>query len=112
MSFSENSLNEITCRDLYELLQQGKDPLLLDVREPWEVEIGTILGAYNMPLGFLEERAKELEKTQFIIVICHKGIRSFHALHQLQSLGFTNVLHLKGGLSSWRQQIDSTLADY
>lgn len=102
----------LTPQELYALLQKGVEPFLLDVREPWEVEIGTILGAHNIPLGFLEDGAKNLDKAQLIVVMCHKGIRSFHGLNQLLNLGFTNVYHLQGGLSAWKHQVDPSLPDY
>lgn len=75
--------------------------LLLDVREPAEVELGTIPGAINIPLGELRERLHELEKGREIVAFCQVGLRGYVAEQLLRQHGFA-VCNLSGGYRSWK----------
>src|SRR5690606_1547729 len=56
------------------------EPLLLDVREPWEVQLAAIripeAGTLNLPMGQIPQRLAELDPAQPILCICHHGMRS------------------------------------
>ena len=74
---------------------------LLDVREAYELEAGTIGGAQHIPLGEVEARADELPRDRPVVVYCQHGVRSARAIAALAAQGFTNLTNLSGGYSAW-----------
>ncbi len=105
---------EITVAAYAELRESGKEHLLLDVREPFELGICQIDGNLNIPLGQLPNRLNELSawKNKLIITQCKSGRRSMKALETLKKHGFTNVLNLEGGILGWGQDIDPSITAY
>jgi len=103
---------EITARELKEELEQGKEPVLVDVREPHEWEIVHLDGARLIPLGQLPSRLGELDGHADIVTICHRGARSLRALEILRAAGFGHVRSLKGGIDGWAAENDSEMARY
>ena len=91
----------ITPRELKSRLEAGDDPVLLDVREPWEFELSRIEGSTLVPMSLLEERFTELDPDTETVVICHHGNRSAYVTRALQGAGFNNVLNLEGGLDAY-----------
>lgn len=75
---------------------------LIDVREPVEHAEAHVAGCRLIPLGQLEGRASEIDRTQPVVVMCHAGKRGQTALEKLQKLGFTNVRNLEGGILAWK----------
>src|ERR1700744_6326641 len=88
----------------------GKDYFLLDVREPHEYKIAEI-GGYLIPLGDLQNRVGELDKSREIVAHCKMGGRSQKAAEFLQQAGF-KVKNLAGGIQAWSEQIDPKVAKY
>jgi len=88
----------LTAVDLLHALASDNPPYLLDVRNPAEYESGHLDKAHLIPLSILPEHLHELDKTLEIVIYCHSGIRSAHALALLKAHGFTNAKHLKGGI--------------
>ncbi len=86
--------------------------ILLDVREPHELEISALPGAVNIPLGTLAARLPELDSAQDMVVFCKTGIRSSRALELLVSAGFKKVKNLKGGINAWAREVDPNLPIY
>ena len=103
---------EVSVQTLNQLINQKKEVVVLDVREPFEYEICHIEGARMIPLGQLPERANELDTAEQIIVHCHTGVRSAQAVRFLQGLGFKKVKNLKGGIKAWAEEIDPTMQTY
>ena len=91
---------------------QQPAPLLLDVREPWELEICLIEGSVAMPMGSVPARFVELERDREIVVICHHGGRSAQVGMFLERQGFSNVINLAGGVAGWAAQVDPRMAQY
>jgi rhodanese-related sulfurtransferase len=86
------------------MVDSGRAPFLLDVRNPRELAVsGAVPGVVNIPLGELDHRLGELpsDKTTPIIAICQSGMRSMSAAHALAKAGYTNVLNLDGGTTAW-----------
>ena len=110
-----NASREISPSDLYDLLSSENPPLLLDIRDPQELEICTISHrAMHVPLAMLGHVAVNLPRDQPIVLFCHNGQRSQAALMALISLGFesTHLQNLTGGILAWAAQVDKTLATY
>lgn len=103
---------DISPAELSELLQQGKRPKLVDVREPHEWEICRIEGATLIPLGEITQRMNELNTADEIVLYCKMGGRSMKALKQLESAGFAKLRNLKGGITAWAREVDPSMPTY
>ncbi len=86
--------------------------LLLDVREPHELQISALPRALNIPLGQLASRLSELDSAREMVVFCKAGTRSARALELLVSAGFKKVKNLKGGINAWAREVDTSLPIY
>ncbi|MDE0482976.1 MAG: rhodanese-like domain-containing protein [Candidatus Poribacteria bacterium] len=98
--------------DLKQMLDAGRDFVLLDVRETWEYQLVHIDGAVSIPLGELPRRIRELSPVDEIVVYCHHGMRSLDAAYLLQQLGFKSVLSVAGGIDRWANEVDHELQRY
>ena len=96
---------DITPAELHQRHQIGETPTIIDVRETWEYEEGSIPGAHNIPLGTLPDKLDDIDewKNQEIIVHCKGGSRSVSAKAFLTQQGFTNVRNLVGGYQAYQQ---------
>ena len=84
--------------------------VLLDVREPWEVELVSLPGAVHIPLGELEQRWAELP-TGPVTVYCHHGVRSAAGRDILLAHGVV-ATHLEGGIDAWAREHDPEMVRY
>ena len=95
---------------------KGNAPLLLDVREDWEVAVAAIridgVAASHIPMGRIPERLAELDPEQPVVCICHHGMRSAQVAHFLERQGFATVYNLAGGIDAWSEQVDATVPRY
>lgn len=90
----------------YAVWRREKTPhFLLDIRQPEEYETAKIEGAVLIPLAELPGRLSELPKDVPLVVMCHHGMRSAHAVHHLCEAGY-NALNLSGGIDAWSREID------
>jgi len=105
-------MQQIRPAQLQEYLTKGNQPLLLDVREPWEFEICHIQGSQLIPMRQIPQAVSQLEPQQEVVVICHHGIRSLQVAHFLEHAGFTQVINLYGGVDLWAQEVDHTMPTY
>jgi rhodanese-related sulfurtransferase len=93
-------MEQFTAKEVENFLNEGKNLNLIDVREVDEVETGKIPGAIHIPLGLLEFRMHELDKSKEYIMVCRSGGRSGRACQLLESHGF-NVINMAGGMLAW-----------
>ena len=93
-------MKEFTAKEVENLLTQGKKVNIVDVREVEEIEAGKIPGAIHIPLGLLEFRMHELDKSKEYILVCRSGGRSGRAYQFLEGQGF-NVINMTGGMLAW-----------
>ena len=103
---------EIEPEDLKSLLDQSAPITLVDVREPGEYEICRLPGSKLIPRNSLAERLGELSTSEDVVVYCKVGGRSADAVKFLQTMGFTKVRTLKGGLDAWAQRVDPSMPTY
>jgi hydroxyacylglutathione hydrolase len=99
--FPVRSLPAIGAEDTVPWLQTGAQPL--DVREPDEVERGTIAGAMTIPLGDLPQRLDVVPKGRPLLVYCASGMRSTTAASILERAGIGPAVNLRGGYGAWRE---------
>jgi rhodanese-related sulfurtransferase len=88
------------------------DPVLLDVREPWEFETCRIKGSLPIPMNSIPARMQELDDDATIVCICHHGARSMSVAAFLERNGFTQVINLTGGVHAWALQVDNSMPTY
>ena len=86
--------------------------MLLDVREPWEWNLCRLPGAVLIPMHELPTRIEELNKAAETVVICHHGVRSYHAARYLEIAGFEDVINLSGGVAAWADEVDPAMPRY
>lgn len=93
---------------------QGRaQPLLLDVREPWEVQTCSIAGSMHIPMGEVPGRAPgEIDPQREVVVICHHGGRSMQVAMFLERSGYAKVHNLAGGVDSWAKTVDPSMPVY
>ncbi len=87
-------------------------PVLLDVREPWEFQAARIEGSTHMPMQQVPARVGELEPDNDIVVICHHGGRSLQVGLFLEKQGFARVHNLVGGVDAWARTVDPAVPVY
>jgi rhodanese-related sulfurtransferase len=81
---------------------QAGDCQLIDVREPIEHAESHVSGAKLIPLGQIEVRSGELDKTKPVLVMCQAGKRGAAAADKLRAVGFSDVRNLEGGILAWK----------
>lgn len=91
---------------------QRVQPLLLDVREPWEYERCHIPDSTLLPMGEVSQRLAEIDSDKPVVVICHHGVRSLQTATFLKAQGFTQLLNLQGGIDAWASDVDPTMKKY
>jgi molybdopterin/thiamine biosynthesis adenylyltransferase/rhodanese-related sulfurtransferase len=112
----DSALTEVVAEPDGSFHSYGTPLTLLDVREPWEVQIAHLPGAVVIPLGLLEGELEQgiagLDPTSPVVAYCHHGVRSATALDMLRSHGFTAARHLEGGIDAWSRTVDPALPRY
>ncbi|MFB5197636.1 rhodanese-like domain-containing protein [Neobacillus sp. KR4-4] len=98
-------MKQMTAKEVETLLNKGKKLNIIDVREVDEVVAGKIPGAVNIPLGLVEFRMHELDKSKEYIMVCRSGGRSGRAAQFLESYGF-KVINMDGGMLTWEGKVE------
>ncbi len=106
------SILQVSVSELRDRRDAKEAFLLLDVREPFEVEVASIAGALTIPMGEIPARLEEIAKDRPVLVLCHHGIRSFQVGHWLRTQGFEDVSNVQGGIDAWSLEIDSSVPRY
>jgi rhodanese-related sulfurtransferase len=107
-------------RDLSAWLAQagtaGTLPIVLDVREPSELQVASVKAdgftLLTIPMGVIPVRLAELDPLQPIACLCHHGGRSMQVAQFLASRGFENVANIAGGIHAWAAELDPSIATY
>ena len=107
-----NAIQEIQPSQLASRLKKGEQLEIIDVREPYEWEIGHIPGARLVPLASIAEEIPRLDKRRETILYCKVGARSMYAAQQLADAGVSDVRNLAGGILRWIDEVDPTMARY
>ncbi|MDH5518720.1 MAG: rhodanese-like domain-containing protein [Gammaproteobacteria bacterium] len=106
-------MQQFSPAELRNYLEQATiQPLLLDVREPWEFDICAIKGSQLLPMAEITSKLDTLNPEQEIVVICHHGIRSAHVCRYLEHQGFTKMINLAGGVDGWARDVDLNMSVY
>lgn len=98
----------------------GSQPLVLDVREPWELQTASVRAdgfeLVAIPIGELPARLAELEPARQaqrpIACLCHHGARSLRVASFLQHHGFEHLANITGGIEAWSHESDPAVPRY
>lgn len=109
-------MKQLPVSEVKQWAAEAGEPLLLDVREPWEVRLAAIRlpgsATLNLPMGQIPQRLAELDPAQPILCICHHGVRSAQVVAFLERAGFESVYNLAGGIDAWSTQVDPSTPRY
>lgn len=105
-------MSEITVDELARWRREGKNFVLLDVREPYEVAAAAIDGSVTIPMRQIPQRFKELPADVPIAVLCHHGSRSERVAAFLAGRGFPNVVNVDGGIDAYARRVDPSIPRY
>lgn len=96
--------------------QQPQRPLLLDVREGWELQTASVKPGddydfLHMPMQTVPVRLQELDRERPIACLCHHGGRSMQVASFLAAQGY-QVANVAGGIHAWSLQVDPSVPQY
>jgi rhodanese-related sulfurtransferase len=91
---------------------RGVGVVLLDVREPAELEMASVASALHIPMREIPAKLNELDRDTPLVVMCHSGGRSRRVAEYLLANGFSRVFNLSGGIDAWSTQLDSHVPRY
>lgn len=99
-----------------EKMRSHGQPVVLDVREPSELQRASIkpdgFTLLTIPMGVIPPRLNELDPAQPVACLCHHGARSMQVANYLQSRGFSHVANITGGINAWSVQVDPNIPLY
>lgn len=98
-------MNEISTKQLQEILTQNPNIKLFDVREPMEYAAGHVPESKNFPLEKVSEF--NFPKDEKYYFICRSGNRSGQFCEYLTELGYQDVTNVLGGMLEWHGEVDS-----
>jgi rhodanese-related sulfurtransferase len=96
-------------------LAAGRDeapPLVLDVREPWEVALCRIEGSVHVPMREIPARLAQIDPQRPVVCVCHHGGRSTQVALFLEHHGVRETFNLTGGIDAWARQVDPSCPTY
>lgn len=97
--FKRNQVSSISVNEIDNLIGQI---VLIDIREPYEYQSGTIKTAKNIPMGeLLQNPERYMNKTNKYYIMCQSGGRSGRATDELAKQGY-EVVNVTGGMSGYR----------
>jgi rhodanese-related sulfurtransferase len=105
-------VSEITPSQLQARRVAGTGPVVIDVREAWELQLASIPGVLHIPMNEIPAKLPELDKDSEIVVMCRSGGRSMQVAQFLARNGFRSVANLAGGILAWSREVDSSVQQY
>ncbi len=104
---------DLTVAEASQLIQSNPATVrMIDVREPFEIEICRIAGAETIPMRQIPEHVATLPRDQHLLILCHHGNRSLRVTQFLRAQGFTAVSNIAGGIDAWAEELDPTMPRY
>lgn len=92
-------------------------PVLLDVREPWELQTASVSAVpgfrlVGIPMNDIPSRLAELDPDVPVACLCHHGARSQRVAMFLAGNGFVDVTNVAGGIDAWAVERDGAVPRY
>ncbi|MEX2540055.1 MAG: molybdopterin-synthase adenylyltransferase MoeB [Actinomycetota bacterium] len=109
----QGQVPSVTPQELAAEMKSDEPPVLVDVREPFELEISKFEWPHLlMPLNEVAARVHELSSADNLVITCRTGARSAQATQFLQSIGYRKVRNLIGGINAYAQEVDPSIPVY
>lgn len=105
-------MQNLTVAELKQRLDAGAKPVIVDVREPWELRIAALDGALAIPMNQIPVQLAAIPKDCDVVLMCHHGVRSRYIGQFLAQQGFERLFNLQGGIDAWAREIDPAMAKY
>ena len=112
-------LNPSAFADWRDAAKGDVQPVVLDVREPWELQTASVSADgftfLAIPMRDVPARLAELQqygRNHPIACLCHHGMRSLQVANFLAQSGFTKIVNLQGGIDAWSKHIDNNVPTY
>ncbi len=104
---------QISPKEAKKLLDDGKI-IIIDVREPHEIEFSNIPGTIPIPLSQFNAKIDEVlaYRDHTVAILCRSGARSARVTHFLKNQGFSQVYNIKGGILQWSDEVDPSVKKY
>ena len=94
----------------------GSRPLLLDVREPWELQTASVTAQgfelLHIPMGSVPQQLATLDPERPMACLCHHGARTMSVAAFLLNNGFEDVSNITGGIDAWSRERDPSVPFY
>ena len=94
----------------------GQQPLVLDVREPWELQTASVtpegFELLAVPMGSVPQQLATLAPERAVACLCHHGMRSLRVAAFLEHHGFARVANITGGIDAWACERDPGVPRY
>ncbi|HYZ30296.1 MAG TPA: ThiF family adenylyltransferase, partial [Thermoleophilaceae bacterium] len=103
----KEQIKEVDPREVHDIVNNGYEAYVVDVREQHEYDEGRLPGAIHVPRGHLETRIEQAvkDKDSRVILYCQSGNRSAFAADTLQrQLGYSHVESMTGGITLWKDR--------
>jgi rhodanese-related sulfurtransferase len=101
---AKGRIKQVTVPEVREMLHGAHPPVLLDVRDLQEVNLGKIPGAVHISRGNLETKVEAvIPRDANVVIYCASGNRSAFAADTLQQMGYSNVASMAGGFRGWAE---------
>jgi molybdopterin/thiamine biosynthesis adenylyltransferase/rhodanese-related sulfurtransferase len=99
--------------ELARAMKEEAKPVLVDVREPFEVEISDLpWDSTLIPMNEVAAKLHQLSTADDIVLYCRSGARSAQAVKFLQSIGYEKVRNLRGGVNAYAEEVDPSIPVY
>jgi rhodanese-related sulfurtransferase len=99
---AKSRIREVSAAEVAKHVGEADAPVLLDVREPQETNLGRIRGALVIPRGNLETKVEAIiPRNAKVVIYCASGNRSAFAADTLQQMGYADVASMAGGWNAW-----------
>ena len=105
-------VTEIAPAELASRRATGNAPVVLDVREAWELKVASIPDVLHIPMNEIPARLGELDRNGELVVMCRSGGRSMQVAQFLARNGFQQVANLTGGILAWSRDVDPSVEPY
>jgi rhodanese-related sulfurtransferase len=105
-------MTQISVEELAQWRASGKPFVLLDVREPHELQLASLPDALHIPMRQIPARLAELDPESEIAVLCHLGGRSERVAQFLSVQGYRSVHNVAGGIDAYAKRVDKNVPRY
>ena len=105
-------VDETWTREVFTPTVASRGAAIIDVREPYELEICRVGDAQHIPMRQIPEQLDALPKDKHLMILCHAGGRSRRVTEFLRSRGYNNVSNIAGGIDAWAETIEPGMQRY